>query len=146
MESGSLPETNNAPVANSQNDGARILIVDDNRINLKKMQMSTRALGHDSELAENGNLALDKLGKGSFDVVLLDLVMPEMDGFEATAVIRVKEKQTGEHVPIIAMTAHAMKGDRERCIDAGMDGYVSKPIRLEPLFETLGTVLKKHGS
>ncbi len=77
-----------------------------------------------------------------FDVVLMDVEMPEMDGLEATAVIRVKERQTGKHVPIIAMTAHAMKGDRERCLEAGMDDYVSKPIRAQQLFETLESVLR----
>ena len=69
--------------------------------------------------------------------------MPEMDGLDATAVIRRDEEQTGQHMPIIAMTAHAMKGDRERCLEAGMDGYVSKPIRPQQLFETLESVLRK---
>ena len=74
-------------------------------------------------------------------VVLMDVEMPEMDGLEATAVIRVKEKQTDNHLPIIAMTAHAMMGDRDRCLEAGMDDYVSKPIRAQQLFETLESVL-----
>src|SRR5204863_8994944 len=83
-----------------------------------------------------------RLPPSSFDVVLMDVQMPELDGFEATALIRAHEKRAGGHIPIIAMTAHAMKGDRERCLQAGMDGYVSKPIQPQELvqaLETLGT-------
>ena len=73
------------------------------------------------------------LEKQSFDLVFIDVQMPEMDGFEATAAIRAKEKGSGNHLPIFAMTAHAMAGDRERCLEAGMDDYITKPIRLEEL-------------
>jgi len=71
------------------------------------------------------------------DIVLMDVEMPEMDGFQATAIIREKEKVSGKHIPIIAMTAYSMKGDRERCLAAGMDGYVPKPIRYQELIETI---------
>jgi PAS domain S-box-containing protein len=96
---------------------------------------------HTVVVASNGKEAIAALASRQFDVVLMDVEMPEMDGLEATAVIRAKEKQTGEHVPIIAMTAHAMKGDRDRCLAAGMDDYVSKPVRPAILFETIATVL-----
>ena len=72
-----------------------------------------------------------------FDLVLMDVQMPEMDGFEATAVIRMNEKLSGFHTPVVAMTAHALKGDRERCLEAGMDAYLSKPIRFKELIETI---------
>jgi CheY-like chemotaxis protein len=88
-------------------------------------------------VAANGRVALDILEKGVYDLVLMDLQMPEMDGFEATAVIREKEKHSGTHQSVIALTAHAMKGDRERCLAAGMDWYLSKPIRPEELDDLL---------
>ena len=95
-------------------------------------------------MAENGKLAVEALEKQSFDVVLMDVQMPEMDGFEATAAIRQKEKSTGNHVPIIAMTAHAMKGDRERCLAAGMDAYISKPVHIEELLQVTEGLTRPH--
>jgi len=92
-------------------------------------------------IVENGRLAIDALAEHDFDLVLMDVQMPEMDGLTATARIRELEKGTGRHVPIIAMTAHAMRGDRERCIDAGMDEYVSKPISAASLIETIRRVV-----
>ena len=84
-----------------------------------------------------GREAVAKAGEGPFDVILMDVQMPEMDGFEATAAIRRREGATGVHTPIVAMTAHAMAGDRERCLAAGMDAYVSKPLRLDELLSTI---------
>jgi CheY-like chemotaxis protein len=88
-------------------------------------------------VAGNGQQAVRRLDEESFDLVLMDLQMPGMDGFEATAVIRDLETQRGGRVPIIALTAHAMKGDRERCLDAGMDGYITKPIRAQELLQAI---------
>jgi two-component system, sensor histidine kinase and response regulator len=97
--------------------------------------------GHEVVVAGNGRAALEALKKQTPDLVLMDVQMPEMDGLQATASIRVGELKSGKHIPIIAMTAHAMAGDKERCLVAGMDGYVSKPIRAEDLFSTIEEVL-----
>ena len=100
--------------------------------------------GHTVVIAGTGRealAALDEAGSGGFDLVLMDVQMPEMDGFEATAIIRAREQVSGTHLPIVAMTAHAMKGDKERCLAAGMDGYVSKPIDVEQLFAVIEQVL-----
>jgi CheY-like chemotaxis protein len=107
----------------------RILVAEDNPIN---QYLATRLLqgeGHTVEIAPNGREAVRMHTEAKFDLILMDVQMPEMDGFEATREIRAEERATGEHIPIIAMTAHAMKGDQERCLAAGMDLYVSKPVR-----------------
>jgi two-component system, sensor histidine kinase and response regulator len=113
----------------------RILLAEDNRVS---QQLAARLLekrGHSVVVAGNGREAMMALEKQSFDLVLMDVEMPEMDGLEATAAIREKEKGSGTHVPIVAMTAQAMTGDRERCLAGGMDDYISKPIRKEDLYE-----------
>jgi two-component system, sensor histidine kinase and response regulator len=94
-------------------------------------------------VAANGHAALNAWRIQSFDVILMDIQMPGMDGLETTAAIRKKEISTGAHIPVIAMTAHALKGDRERCLAAGMDGYVSKPIRTIELFAAIESVLQE---
>jgi CheY-like chemotaxis protein len=91
-------------------------------------------------IAHNGKEALAALAADKFDLVLMDVQMPEMDGLEATVAIRTREKRTGGHIPIIAMTAHALKGDRQRCLDAGMDAYIAKPIHVEQFLETIAGV------
>lgn len=111
----------------------RILLAEDNAVNQKLAKGLLEKKGHRVVVAETGRAALDLLETQSFDLVLMDVQMPEMDGLEATAAIRKREASGGGHIPIIAMTAHAMVGDRERCIEAGMDDYVSKPVRAEDL-------------
>ncbi len=110
-----------------------ILLVEDNAVNQKLARLLLKRMNHRVTLAANGKAALQALRKRSFDLILMDIQMPVMGGFEATAAIRADEKRTGGHIPIIAMTAHAMAGDRERALQAGMDDYISKPIRFENL-------------
>lgn len=120
----------------------QILLAEDNIVNQKFAERLLERQGHQVTLALNGREALAALERADFDVVLMDVQMPEMDGFEATSAIRMKESRTGSHIPIVAMTAHAMTGDRERCLAAGMDGYVSKPIHAKELFEAMETLVK----
>jgi len=115
----------------------RILLVEDNTVNQVLAVRLLEKRGHTVAVAGNGKEGLAALEKQPFDLVLMDVQMPEMDGFEATAAIREKEKTSGNHLPIIAMTAHAMVGDKERCLEAGMDDYITKPIRVEELSDLL---------
>jgi len=115
----------------------RILLAEDNAVNQKVASRMFEKDGHSVCVVCNGKEALDALGRETFDAVFMDIQMPEMDGFEATAQIRAGERNSGNHVPIIAMTAHAMGGYRERCLAAGMDGYVSKPLHREDLRRAL---------
>jgi PAS domain S-box-containing protein len=131
----------------------RILVAEDNRVNQVLMVRLLERQGYTTVVAGNGREALAALDRQPFDVVLMDVQMPEMDGFEAAASVRHREDGTGTHQPIIAITAHAMKGDRERCLAAGMDGYVSKPIRAEELLAAIDALAVKppagapgHGS
>lgn len=118
----------------------RILLAEDNAVNQKLMLRLLDKGKHDVTVAYNGIACLEELERATFDVVLMDVQMPELGGFETTARIRQEEQRTGRHIPIVAMTAHAMKGDRERCLEAGMDDYVSKPIQASELFAVLERV------
>jgi CheY-like chemotaxis protein/HPt (histidine-containing phosphotransfer) domain-containing protein len=117
----------------------RILLAEDNAINQKVVVGMLSSGGHQVVAVDNGRDAVAAASHRPFDVVLMDLQMPLMDGIEATAAIRNAERAGGDRLPIIAMTAHAMTGDRERCVAAGMDGYVAKPIRMADLFEAIAT-------
>jgi CheY-like chemotaxis protein len=115
----------------------RILLAEDNEVNQKLAVRWLNKWGHTVTVAGSGREALARLDGEAFDLVLMDVQMPDMGGLEATSVIRTREKDRGTHVPILAMTAHALKGDRERCLAAGMDGYITKPIRPAEMFRTI---------
>jgi len=115
----------------------RCLVAEDNAINQTLIKRMLERFGHSVVLAGNGREALQLAAGGHFDVVLMDVQMPEIDGLEATTLIRSEEQVTGGHLPVIAMTAHAMPGDRDQCLAAGMDGYLSKPVRIEDLLREL---------
>ena len=110
-----------------------ILLAEDNPVNRHMAVVLLEERGHKVCVADNGKQALALLDEQSFDLILMDIQMPIMDGFQATKLIREQEKTTGQHIRIIAMTAHALKGDRERCLEAGMDGYLAKPVKEEEL-------------
>jgi CheY-like chemotaxis protein len=119
----------------------RILLAEDNAINQKLAVRLLEKQGHEVTVANDGQEAVAAVGNGEFDVVLMDVQMPNMSGLEAAAAIRALERGTGKHVPIVAMTAHAMKGDEESCLKAGMDAYVSKPIQPGHLMEVIAGVV-----
>jgi len=119
----------------------KILLAEDGVANQKLAVALLHRWGHTVTVVCNGLEALEALEQDSFDLVLMDVQMPELDGLGATRQIRLKEKETGGHIPILAMTAHAMTGDRENCLQAGMDGYLSKPVRKKKLYDALLEVL-----
>ena len=138
------PVNNRRPVARL--DRIKILLAEDSLVNQKVMGGLLERQGCTVTIAENGRLALEALDAEDFDLVLMDVQMPEMDGLEATAEMRRREQATGHHIPIIAVTAHAMKEDRDRCLEAGMDEYLTKPVRAERLFSTIESVLRGAAS
>jgi signal transduction histidine kinase/ligand-binding sensor domain-containing protein/CheY-like chemotaxis protein len=120
----------------------KILLAEDNPVNQKFAIKLLERVGHEVIVAQTGREALDLLHENTFDIVLMDVQMPEMDGLTAVGVIRERERKSGDHIPIIAMTAHAMTGDRERCLQAGMDEYVSKPIDIKELFAKIQSLIQ----
>ncbi len=132
-----LPE----PEPDSENE-IRILIVEDNVINQRVAKRMVENMGFKTEIANNGQEALDMLSERYYDLILLDVQMPVLDGLRTAQKIRIREMNTGRHIPIIAMTAHAQKEDRDRCLEAGMDDYISKPINMKILQEKIHAYLK----
>jgi PAS domain S-box-containing protein len=124
----------------------RVLLAEDNPVNQKVAARLVEREGHHVTVVANGREAVDQVAQHDFDVVLMDVQMPEMDGFEATARIREREKQTAVHLPIVALTAHAMKGDQERCLAAGMDRYLAKPVQPRDLKAAIAAVVPKSGA
>jgi CheY-like chemotaxis protein/HPt (histidine-containing phosphotransfer) domain-containing protein len=126
------------------NGALRILLAEDNLVNQRLAIRVLQKQGHTVTTVINGQEALaailDTAPEQRFDLVLMDVQMPEMSGMEVTEIIRAREQSTGEHLPIVALTAHAMKGDRERCLECGMDGYVSKPLQAAELHQTIAEV------
>jgi CheY-like chemotaxis protein len=122
----------------------RVLVAEDNPVNQRLAVRLLEKRGHRVQVAVNGREALQALDRDEFDLVLMDVQMPEMDGVEATAAIREKEKGSGLHLPIIALTANAMKGDREKYLASGMDGYLAKPIRPLELDELLASQIARR--
>lgn len=129
--------TNVSQEADDHLQPLKILLVEDNVVNQKLALLLLKKKGHSIVVANNGLEAVEKHKSGDFDLILMDVQMPEMDGLDATRSIRKYEQFTGKHIPIIAMTAHAFKKDEEICLNAGMDAYVSKPISKSLLFETI---------
>ena len=119
----------------------RVLLAEDNAVNQRLASRLLEKHGHRVVVASNGREALACHEREVFDLILMDIQMPEIDGFEAVAAIRGREAATGDHIPILAMTAHAMQGDRDRCLAAGMDGYLSKPIDAKEFLEAVQAVM-----
>jgi len=130
------------PQKEIKKDGSKlsILLVEDQIINRKIVIQLLERKGYKVSIAVNGKEAVDKTKKERFNIILMDVQMPVMDGFEATIQIREYEKSKKIHTPIVAMTAHAMKGDKEKCIAVGMDYYISKPVNPEELYNTIEEV------
>jgi CheY-like chemotaxis protein len=135
------PATGESSAPTSPIQPLRILLAEDSFTNQRLAVGLLSKWGHDVTVAKNGLEAIAAFDAAAFDLVLMDVQMPEMDGFQATAVIREREACRNTRTPIIAMTAHAMKGDREECLAAGMDGYVAKPIRRDELQQAIEKVL-----
>lgn len=142
LPTATAPVVYTAPVPAAAPSGPklRILLAEDNPVNQRVAIRLLEKAGHEVTLANHGKEALDALEQAEFDLILMDVQMPQMDGFEATRAIREREAETGRHMPIVAMTAHAMKGDRERCLAAGMDDYLAKPVQRSELDRVLAWV------
>jgi signal transduction histidine kinase/DNA-binding response OmpR family regulator len=141
LQDGTPAPTAIQDVAHTHQRLLHILLAEDNAVNQTLVVRMLEKRGHAVQVVNTGQEALAALAQQSFDLVLMDVQMPEMDGLEATALIRAQEQATGTHMPIIALTAHAMEGDQEKCFAAGMDAYVSKPMKADDLYATIDRLL-----
>jgi len=139
-------ETEKRPTRDSPSGKLNILLAEDGRVNQMVATLILEQHGHRVTVVENGRLAVDAHAGGDFDVILMDIQMPEMNGYQTTRAIRQREMETHAHIPIIAMTANAMVGDREKCLEAGMDDYISKPIQADDLMHVLESNTRSHRS
>jgi CheY-like chemotaxis protein len=135
-----LASTADTPGTSSSKPELSILVAEDNPVNQVFLCRTLEKMGHKPIVAKDGKEALEKFKAERLDAIFMDVQMPQMDGLSATAAIREIESHDGRHIPIFAMTAHALKGDRERCLSAGMDGYITKPAKLEDIRKTLETM------
>lgn len=138
METGSHPAEKSRTFA-----GKNVLVAEDNPINQRIVHFQLQKMGFRIDLTNDGQEALEKFVPDKYDIIILDIQMPRMDGYQAAKAIRLREKEQQRRVPIIALTANAMKGDREKYLDAGMDGYVSKPFTFETLFDTIDKLIRE---
>jgi CheY-like chemotaxis protein len=136
-------ENNNTSPNASETLPLTILLAEDNPVNRRLALLVLNKMGHTVTVVSTGREAVDAIAITPFDLAILDVQMPEMDGMEATRIVRSAEQSSHRRLPIIAMTAHAMQGDRERCLQAGMDGYVAKPINLRALATEISQVMKE---
>jgi CheY-like chemotaxis protein len=132
-----------AQTESQTSDAPIVLVADDNPVNLKVACRFVEKLGYRAQAAAGGQAAIDAAATGDYELILMDCQMPEVDGFEATTIIRAQERN-GRRVPIIAVTANAAQGDREQCLAAGMDDYVAKPISLAALRDAFTRCLESH--
>jgi two-component system sensor histidine kinase/response regulator len=131
--------------SHSRSRRLRVLLAEDNIVNQRLATLLLNRLGHDVTVVNNGQEAVDSIGRNKFDLVFMDVQMPEMDGITATGIIRDTERLQDGHIPIVALTAHAMVGDREQCLAAGMDGYLTKPLAKEKLIAEIQRIVDRFG-
>jgi two-component system sensor histidine kinase/response regulator len=145
-QTGAIPLVTRYSLQDARDPAAvlRILVAEDNAVNQRLIVRLLEKRGHRVVVAADGRQAVEALERESFDLVLMDVQMPEVDGLQATAAIREKEKSSGKHQSIVALTAHAMSGDRDRCLAAGMDDYLKKPIRPQELDQILESHLNRR--
>ena len=122
----------------------KILVAEDNEANQFLIKAITKSKNWDITVVDNGEQAVEAYKNGSFDLILMDVQMPVLNGYEATRIIRSLESEKGVHIPIIALTAYAMKSDKDQCIEAGMDDYISKPFRREQFLDMIANTLEAY--